>query len=515
MLHAFDARLSRVSRCELTGRDVQILTGLGLSLGLFYLGSHALSLAMVLAGLLGFAMLAFFRPRLGLLYVPATVPLYLMPAIIPELHSASGRSFMLPVHEVALLLVIAAWFARGAWRLYSHEAQRPHGIVAGGELAQVPILFGWRQVPVALFLVSGLVGLALAIVDGPALRELRWLVLEPVAFYGLARFYLAHPLYGRPYARLLAGALLTAGGAVALLGLLQFAGLDLVPALGAKQCECDNIMAYGAARRVSSVYGSPNNLAMLLERVWPIAAALAAHTAAERAAGERESRRRVLGWSALAGLCIAGVVVSFSRGAWLGSVAALGVLLLVLGPRRTGLVARLHSPAVIAVAAAALVLGGAMIMLRSDSLADGSSVRWLLWQEAAGYLARHPLGIGLDQFLYYHQPESGRSLMAPALLGTPVEHVSHPHNFVLDILLRAGPIGFVAMAWLLVRFYRLAADSLRMPGRSPLVVGAVAAMTAGLAHGLVDQFYFVPDLAFSFWLLLALVEQAGQGAKQR
>jgi hypothetical protein len=29
-------------------------------------------------------------------------------------------------------------------------------------------------------------------------------------------------------------------------------------------------------------------------------------------------------------------------------------------------------------------------------------------------------------------------------------------------------------------------------------------MTAALVHGLVDSFYFWPDLAFAFWLMLAL-----------
>jgi hypothetical protein len=35
-------------------------------------------------------------------------------------------------------------------------------------------------------------------------------------------------------------------------------------------------------------------------------------------------------------------------------------------------------------------------------------------------------------------------------------------------------------------------------------------MTAALLHGLVDNFYFVPDLAFTFWLLL----WAGEGVSE-
>ena len=36
----------------------------------------------------------------------------------------------------------------------------------------------------------------------------------------------------------------------------------------------------------------------------------------------------------------------------------------------------------------------------------------------------------------------------------------------------------------------------------------VAEHGAALVHGLVDTFYFVPDLALAFWLLIALVEAA-------
>ena len=42
--------------------------------------------------------------------------------------------------------------------------------------------------------------------------------------------------------------------------------------------------------------------------------------------------------------------------------------------------------------------------------------------------------------------------------------------------------------------------------RDPVALGALAAITAALVHGLVDNFYFVPDLALTFWLLVALVE---------
>jgi hypothetical protein len=63
----------------------------------------------------------------------------------------------------------------------------------------------------------------------------------------------------------------------------------------------------------------------------------------------------------------------------------------------------------------------------------------------------------------------------------------------------------VAFGWLLARFFRDAVRKVR-DGAAPQAAGALAAMVAALAHGLVDNFYFVPDLALGFWLLLILVE---------
>jgi hypothetical protein len=139
------------------------------------------------------------------------------------------------------------------------------------------------------------------------------------------------------------------GGALAgLLGLLQYVGLDLVPLLGRKQCfapdggPCANIVADGGVRRVLSVYGHPNNLGLYLGRVWPVAAALALAGFRPLTTDHRPpiADRRILspldvrlsslvfGLGSL--LCLGGIVVSFSRGAWLGALAATAVLALGL-----------------------------------------------------------------------------------------------------------------------------------------------------------------------------------------
>ncbi len=202
-------------------------------------------------------------------------------------------------------------------------------------------------------------------------------------------------------------------------------------------------------------------------------------------------------------VCLGGLFVSFSRGAWLGAVVAFAVLGFGLMGRTSGASHRRSSlsyRALFAGMIALALLGGLALLLRSGGGSEG--VRLLLWREAVGYLVQHPFGIGLDQFYAYHAPDSGRSLIDPSMIGTSEQYAAHPHNLLLDIWLRMGPLGLVAVGWLIARVIR------RTSAADPLLIGALAALAAALTHGLVDQFYFVPDLAITFWVLLALSERS-------
>ena len=502
-----------------------LLAGMALALLLFYQGG---ALAPALLGLAGFGALALLRPDLALLFVPLTAPLYLIPGELPGLRA---NGFDLPLHEAALLLTFAASLARWLWS----RLPKPAGPPALAGLSG-PAYSSARLAPALLFLVAGALGLALALARGPALIELRRMVVEPLLFYTLARRQLAADLHVafangssqlKAHSSKLIAALALGGALVSLIGLLQYVGLDLAPLLGPKQCfapdggVCPNVIADGGVRRVLSVYGHPNNLGLFLGRVWPLAAALAlAGVRAKRQAARAEragSRFDSWLWALGALLCLAGIGVSFSRGAWLGALAAAVVLALgfirarnyrpqaqpATGAKFSVFGSRLAARgSLLALALTALVLAGLALSLRGDVTAGSTPVRLLLWREALGYIARHPLGIGLDQFATYHDPKSGLSLIDPALIGTSEQFAAHPHNLLLDIWLRLGPLGLLAFGWLLWRFFRA---TLRR-GARPLAIGASAAMAAALVHGLVDNFYFVSDLAIVFWLLIALSE---------
>ena len=445
--------------------------------------------AVQLPGLALFLACAIARPDLALAFVPLTVPLYLIPA---NLGGLRGGTTFIPLHEAALALAaLAALFHASAARLRGFPLR----------LSPPPL-----ALPIALLLCAGVVGVVIAVPEGraAALRELRWMLVEPLLFYALlcggARD--DAPSAQRPLHPAVVG-LLAAGVWVAGVGLLQAVGVDLVPYFGVqRQGFGASQVETGGVLRVSSVFGHPNNLGLFLGRVWPIAAALALGALPEGA-----RRPRAVALAGVAIICLAGIAVSFSRGAWLGALAAAGVLTLgaLWGQRGTGGARRgvTMLPLAAVALALALVLGLALT-LRGGVAGGSADARLLLWREALGYLAARPWGLGLDQFYYYHNPEFGRSLIDASLVGTSEQFAAHPHNLLLEMWVAVGPLGALAFAAIIVAALRRGAPSLA--SGDALALGAVAALAAALTHGLVDRFYFLPDLAITFWLLVAACE---------
>src|SRR5207237_8618608 len=93
-------------------------------------------------------------------------------------------------------------------------------------------------------------------------------------------------------------------------------------------------------------------------------------------------------------------------------------------------------------------------------------------------------------------------------------NLSHPHDIVLDFWTRLGLIGLALLAALLIRFWRTALRAYtHLPDGQTraLMLGLMASMLAALAHGLIDNSFFLVDLAFVLMLTLAIVANLGAG----
>jgi O-antigen ligase len=330
-----------------------------------------------------------------------------------------------------------------------------------------------------------------------ALREFRLVIVEPLLLYLLAvRFVKGQAGVWRMF-----DGLIGVGLAIALLGVWQFF-------FGR-----DRIVSAEGVSRVVSVYNHPDNMGLFLGRVIPLASGYVFFF------GQEWNRRRWLYLVALVPLVTA-LALSFSRGAWICTGLALLVMILVARSKRGLLV---YGAGVALLLAALPFIKLERITSLFSFVTGSNSTRLHVWQASFQMLKDHPLtGIGLDQFLYKYSIEY---VTPEAWLE---RFTSHPHNLILDYWLRLGIIGLVLILWLLIIFYKtlprlilrdtntsriketsqsqknsLSRSQLE---RRVLGLGLVGSMTDFVAHGLVDNSYFLVDLAIIFCLSLALVE---------
>jgi O-antigen ligase len=210
-----------------------------------------------------------------------------------------------------------------------------------------------------------------------------------------------------------------------------------------------------------------------------------------------------------------------SRGAW--AAVAVGCLYVLALNRRWGWPVAV---ACLVVAGAAAAVGGARLARALNSGHTNTATQRLhVWSSSLRMIRDHPiLGVGPDNFLHYYAPTTGPYLPCAHGLGymesaaSREPCLSHPHDEILDFWLSTGVAGLVAFLWLEVTFWRGALYAWRVcpaPGARPIMAGAMAVMAASLAHGLVDNSYFLIDLSVAFWLLCAMVSFFGAGRDRR
>jgi O-antigen ligase len=441
--------------------------------GVYYVSPWLL---LTLGAGVGVSLIVALEPSLGLMLTMFAAPLYMHPL------SLLGKSFSLA--ELVLLPTLVGCALAILPRRMRGTDNRTPDLDGPGALSPVP--FGK---PILGLVLIAAVSALFAAHRREALRELRLVVLEPALFY-VALVTL--PMRRRERWRIVDAFVLSAV-LVAGVGLAQYAasfcrGAPLCD--GAAGLLGEVITAEGGMRRLRSIYGSPNNVGLYLGRALPLVLAVVLW-------GDAARVRRGLYAGALAAIGAA-LLLSLSRGAIvLGVPAALLTLGMLAGKawrRATFLVLLLGVLALIPLMRTPRFAG--MFDLRAGT----TGFRVSLWYSSLRMVRDHPLlGVGPDNFLYAYRTRY--------VLPTAWEQfdLSHPHNVVLDFATRLGLPGVVAFAALQIAFWRRALSQYRDRRRRALVLGAMGVMANFLGHGLVDASYFVIDLAFVFYLTLALV----------
>lgn len=389
-------------------------------------------------------------PRLVALF-PVLFPLYLF----------RGAPFGVPVTlpEVVLLFMALYFVIR-------EELWRPNWWAKRGQ--------EWLLWPVILFVLAAVFGVFVAPESSrmAALGILKGWILAPLLYFVMARFYFREKPSLIPMAL---KALLFGGSVLAVHALWQVISGDFIT----------------VDLRASGPFESANYLALYL-------GPLLVYGILELFKVKDWGNRIYLAICTL--LCALGLYFTYSYAAYLAVSGAL-VLAFVLDFKRWSWKARLGALFGLG------LLGVLILWLQIDTAKfaqfidfegrSSTTVRLQVYEIASGLLKEHWLlghGLGLFEEKYLQS--------ATRILGhEPFEWVMlHPHNIFLAMWLNLGLLGLGAFAYLLWQAFAWFKESSTKMQRVVLYM-----LLALLLHGLVDTPYFKNDLAFEFWLMMAIL----------
>ncbi len=402
----------------------------------------------------------------GLLLTLLYAPFFLFPV---ELYT-----FFFPMSELLILITTGAWLLR-VFVQWGQERQSANSDY------QLSIDIKLHILDIAMLIWLGLAMLAVtwSADRASAITELRTLFIEPCLFYLIFR----KSNLGWDKIKQITLGLMCAGVLVCIMGLYLYINGNVITAEG------------GVARLVS-VYGSPNNVGLLLGRLTPFVFASVLLY---------KNRDRAIAVGILA-LFLITVGLTQSVGALLLGlpIGIIVVCLSIYGRRAMPILITLGLVGILT------VLGLTQISTRFASLLDLSDgtnfIRLRVWESSIEMIKNHPLtGLGLDQFF---SAFSG-AYVRPDAIADP--DLSHPHNIILDFWIRLGILGVVWLVTSITIFCRSIYKAFGQHNhitQQVILIGVMGAMASLLIHGMIDNSIYVNDLSFIFVLLVAITAEA-------
>lgn len=240
-----------------------------------------------------------------------------------------------------------------------------------------------------------------------------------------------------------------------------------------------------ATRRVTAFYTSPNAVGLYLA---PILMLMMAGVL-----GYREKIRGKSFWALLVILFLSLGAIFFtkSQGAWIAVGAGVLVLLFFIGYKKI----------TIGLAIAGIIFSLVVPSMREAVLFkdQANKNRLRLWGYSWTFLKQNPknfvLGTGVRQFF--------RKVQKPYYDKKVMERLIYPHNIFLNFWTEIGLFGMLAIVFVL-GYATYLSNKIRKNNKM-IGAGLLAMITALVVHGLVDVPYFKNDLAFLFWVLIAVV----------
>jgi O-antigen ligase len=247
---------------------------------------------------------------------------------------------------------------------------------------------------------------------------------------------------------------------------------------------------------VTAGFSNPNILAIYLLAVFPFALARACD-------GRCPLRNRLFSSAVLGGLLLC-LLLTWSRGAWLGAVMALLAFSLLYSDRTRSLL--LLSPLPVT---AFLFFLPQNVLGRLSSILNpydtSATYRRYTWQGAQRMLRAYPMGIGVGEDVFLQ--------VFPRFAVSGTERVMHAHNVILQTACELGIVGaFVGAVWLFLSLFRCFGGVGECDQTSRGVrLAAGCGLLGCLVMGMLDHLWYSAGMLF----LLSAVAALGVGERRR
>ena len=145
-----------------------------------------------------------------------------------------------------------------------------------------------------------------------------------------------------------------------------------------------------------------------------------------------------------------------------------------------------------------------MLIIRSEYLFNlrhpynSIMQRFLFWKSAINMIKNFPItGVGLGNFgLLHHQYKDPQTIEA-----------FFTHNSYLQVWAEMGILGLSAWLWVALKSLNIGLSRLKTANTQKFfIISLIAASVSFLVHNFIDFDFFVPEVAFHWWLLLGLLK---------
>lgn len=298
-----------------------------------------------------------------------------------------------------------------------------------------------------------------------------------ISAFAFSFFLMIHIVENKKQLKFLLYLMVIASVLTALIGISQYLKGDIY-----SQDWIDDEMFEDIKMRVYSTFENPNVYGEYLILVIPIIVALFF---------EKKGFWKKIFLFACFGITLAALILTFSRGCWLGMMLALVLLLIVIDKRFIWL-------GILGLVLLPFILPETITnrFLSIGNMEDSSTTyRVYIWMGTINMLKDYwfsGIGLGITSFNTVYPIYSFDSIWAP-----------HSHNLYLQLIVEYGIIGLIIFLGMIYYFYKEIAMSV-VKRKNMIASGIACGMTGYLLQSFFDNTWYNYRVVLIFWMVIAL-----------